>query len=472
MRKKLISVMILIVLVLGVLNEGFVAYGDNTTNPKKNNFTRSTVPTAKLVKESGSVGTVYKIHTSTKTDSMVILCGTDGNLYRIDKNGNAILFVNTYLFKENKRPIFKSKPAMDISGNVYAIACPEGEECNPELYAFNFKGDFKWKKKVNGDFGLTPLVASDCIIIRTTLKYNFTVFDKDGNLIAEKRVDFYPSDTNMDIINECFYYVGAKGTLMTCDFFGNNKTTSENSQEWSYDKITAVNTGFGLNLCITSRGDLYRFNSYDGGPTNLRFGEKATGIYPGKSSRCYIKTDKGNLVCYDFLKNEKLWTIALPIDKKKPTYIESDEDGRVFVTGPDEILYAYNENGLLEWKYPIPISHRIGNPIIFGDGVAALIPTTGFAAITLALPSKPVIMEAQATQEAKIGDPAGFLVKVAGSEPFHYQWKKDGVDIPGATMAEYIIKAVTASDEGEYSVEVSNVMGTTDSGTVLLKINE
>jgi cyclophilin family peptidyl-prolyl cis-trans isomerase/predicted secreted protein len=55
-----------------------------------------------------------------------------------------------------------------------------------------------------------------------------------------------------------------------------------------------------------------------------------------------------------------------------------------------------------------------------------------------------------------LGTPVTFLVSTQGAGPFSFQWKKGGVNIPGATLASYSISAVTAEDTGSYTVLVSN----------------
>ena len=53
---------------------------------------------------------------------------------------------------------------------------------------------------------------------------------------------------------------------------------------------------------------------------------------------------------------------------------------------------------------------------------------------------------------------ATFTVVAKGGGKY-YQWKKDGVDIPGATSASYTITGVTDAHVGAYTVEVRNVAG-------------
>ena len=54
-----------------------------------------------------------------------------------------------------------------------------------------------------------------------------------------------------------------------------------------------------------------------------------------------------------------------------------------------------------------------------------------------------------------------FVAKVDGTPPFTYQWRKDGVDLPGQTAATYNVKAATAADAGLYSVRITNAAGST-----------
>ena len=49
-----------------------------------------------------------------------------------------------------------------------------------------------------------------------------------------------------------------------------------------------------------------------------------------------------------------------------------------------------------------------------------------------------------------------------------YQWRKDGINIPGANTASYTITDFRSADEGAYSVEVSNAGGKSFSAEAIL----
>ena len=68
------------------------------------------------------------------------------------------------------------------------------------------------------------------------------------------------------------------------------------------------------------------------------------------------------------------------------------------------------------------------------------------------------------------GGAAGFSVEVRGSGPFTYQWKKDGVNLSGATSATYSIPSVNASHVGNYTVAVTGPGGVMESASAGLTL--
>lgn len=70
------------------------------------------------------------------------------------------------------------------------------------------------------------------------------------------------------------------------------------------------------------------------------------------------------------------------------------------------------------------------------------------------------------------GAPAVFSVVPAGSNPLTQQWFKDGVLIPGATGQVYAISSAQQSDEGAYTVRVSNSVGSVLSVPATLTVSD
>ena len=67
-------------------------------------------------------------------------------------------------------------------------------------------------------------------------------------------------------------------------------------------------------------------------------------------------------------------------------------------------------------------------------------------------------------------DTVTFTVGVLGSVPLSYQWRFQGVDIPGATDATLTLLNVGPANVGSYSVRVSNAYGSTVSAAATLSV--
>ncbi|HKX61782.1 MAG TPA: hypothetical protein VJS65_08055, partial [Verrucomicrobiae bacterium] len=63
-----------------------------------------------------------------------------------------------------------------------------------------------------------------------------------------------------------------------------------------------------------------------------------------------------------------------------------------------------------------------------------------------------------------------FTVVAYGTGELHYQWRKDGIPIPGATGESFMVLDVQLDENGTYSVDVSDASGTATSGGVDLLV--
>lgn len=71
----------------------------------------------------------------------------------------------------------------------------------------------------------------------------------------------------------------------------------------------------------------------------------------------------------------------------------------------------------------------------------------------------PVITSHPTSQTVSENQSVTFTVAASGASPLSYQWKKNNVNIAGATSASYTISNVAASHAGQYTVLVSNSAG-------------
>ena len=83
----------------------------------------------------------------------------------------------------------------------------------------------------------------------------------------------------------------------------------------------------------------------------------------------------------------------------------------------------------------------------------------------------PPIIELQpSSQKVMLGGSASFSVSVSGTLPFYYQWRFNGTNLLNATNAVYAIQAVGATNTGNYSVVVTNSVGSATSSNALLTV--
>lgn len=87
---------------------------------------------------------------------------------------------------------------------------------------------------------------------------------------------------------------------------------------------------------------------------------------------------------------------------------------------------------------------------------------------TLGLP--PTLLLHPQSTSACLGGSAFFAVVANGAPPLSYQWRRDGVDIPGANGPTLIVSPVDANSTGQYSVLVSDACGATLSDSATLSI--
>jgi uncharacterized protein (DUF362 family) len=85
---------------------------------------------------------------------------------------------------------------------------------------------------------------------------------------------------------------------------------------------------------------------------------------------------------------------------------------------------------------------------------------------------RPILISRQ-SEPAKVaeGEWTSLWVTVSGAAPISYQWSKDGVEIPGATTATYVISSARKRDEGSYTCAVSNPTGRAESVPTRLSVS-
>jgi hypothetical protein len=130
-----------------------------------------------------------------------------------------------------------------------------------------------------------------------------------------------------------------------------------------------------------------------------------------------------------------------------------------------------------QWQGPVPVQVKVGGSLVptrsaMVDGALLVWTKTTVATTTrfdiVAIP--PTI----SLQPAPVSSPQGarvvLSVTAAGSTPLSYQWRKNGMDLPGGTSADLTLEDVSPSDAGQYSVAVSNAAGAIASSKAALSV--
>jgi hypothetical protein len=82
----------------------------------------------------------------------------------------------------------------------------------------------------------------------------------------------------------------------------------------------------------------------------------------------------------------------------------------------------------------------------------------------------PTITAQPADQSASPGGQAEFSVTAVGSPTLHYQWRKNGAALAGATLSTYANANVQPSDTGTYDVVITNGFGSATSQAAHLQV--
>ena len=90
---------------------------------------------------------------------------------------------------------------------------------------------------------------------------------------------------------------------------------------------------------------------------------------------------------------------------------------------------------------------------------------------TLTVNTAPSITQQPVSQVACDGTQVTFSVTAGGTTPLSYQWRKNLINIPGATLDTFTIPAVSVADEGDYDIVVTNLCGSVTSVTAVLTID-
>jgi endonuclease/exonuclease/phosphatase family metal-dependent hydrolase len=96
--------------------------------------------------------------------------------------------------------------------------------------------------------------------------------------------------------------------------------------------------------------------------------------------------------------------------------------------------------------------------------------TTTSSVAMLTVINPPQITVQPQGQTVLLGASATFNVTATGQSPLAYQWRKEGVPIPGGTTNSLVISSAQTTNQGNYDVVITNIFGSTNSQIATLTL--
>ncbi len=169
-----------------------------------------------------------------------------------------------------------------------------------------------------------------------------------------------------------------------------------------------------------------------------------------------------------------------PAISVQPASVTTDEGQSatlsVTASGAGTLVYQWKKDGICINGANGP-SYTINAPVSSDAGVYSVVVANAYAliqsnsAVLVVNNRLPVITTQPASLTVNEKDQAIFSVVVIGTAPLYYQWMKDGVALPGKVDDSLTINLAKGTDEGSYTVEVSNMAGNVTSDPAILTVH-
>lgn len=179
--------------------------------------------------------------------------------------------------------------------------------------------------------------------------------------------------------------------------------------------------------------------------------------------------------------------VSVPIADGAPIILGQSATSQSLVSGQNLQLFAGafgGANGTMQWSHNgQPIIGATG-PVLFIPGATTLNAGTytftvsngagspaSISTITVSVSDAPVITRQPQGGSVNTGGSITLNVEAAGAAPLSFQWKKDTVDIGGATSSSFTINNAQAGDAASYTVVVTNSVTSVTSDPAVVTVN-
>ena len=408
---------------------------------------------------------------------------TQSRLYAIAPSGNLIWQFATGDWVD-------STPAIGADGTIY-FGSWDGK-----LYAVNpTDGSKRWEFAATGFIASSPAIGPDGTIYIGSGDRNLYAVNPTGTLkwalpVADW-VDSAPA-------------VGSDGTV----YFGSLDDSvyavfSDGTQRWKFttgDSITS-SPAIGSNGTIyigSNDGKLYALNGQTGAKLWEFVTASAISASPvlGADGTVYFGGGDGFFYAVNGSTGALVWRATIGFEILSSAAVR--QDGTIIFGASDKNVYALNPNGTTKWKL-LTEDFVDSSPVIGADGMIyvgsvdkklyALNGNGSAAASGSAWPMfrrdsvrngrastggggavLPTITTQLHSQTVTTGREVTLFVNAAGTPPLSYQWRKNGVNVAGATNSSLVLSAVSSGDAATYTVVITNSAGSITSGAAVITV--
>ncbi len=216
--------------------------------------------------------------------------------------------------------------------------------------------------------------------------------------------------------------------------------------------------------------------------------DDGSSVFAGKTTPYIAQTTRRKSACYGDCQQQEPatyydgWLVAIrsahPMIEIQPADYSACEDQEarfnVVAAGNGPISYQWSKNGsqiagATTDSYIIPAA-KLADAGSYRVRVSNACGSIESNPAVLTVSSKPVVEIEPLDEIACEGSEVLLNALASGTEPLNYQWKKNGENITGANTNRYLISSILPTDEGDYSLAVSNICGMAESGAVHISV--
>ncbi|MDB6123594.1 MAG: repeat containing protein [Pedosphaera sp.] len=417
--------------------------------------------------------------------------GLDYATIKYDSNGNQ-LWAARYDGQSGKDDL-ATAIAVDASGNVYVTGASQGGSDSNFHYTtikYDADGNRLWVSRYTGT-GNGPDYAQSL------------AFDDSGSVYVTGKSTGNGSGFDYATVK----YTPGGAQLWAARYNGLGNGDDEASRivvDSSHNVfVTGKSKGAGTDfdyatIKYNSSGTQLWANRYNG-PTDLADQAEAMAL-DSAGNVVVTGSSRGYGGDFDYLTlkyspaGSNIWEARYDGPKASDDFVHAltiDQDGSVYVTGSSKgqsagfdfetVKYSGNDGEQL-WaaRYSGPANQDDNGRAIALDAqhnvyVAGESKGTNsdydYVLVQYRQPQPPVITSQPMSQAANVGDTVTFNLSVTGTQPMSFQWRLNGVNIPGETNAFLILTNVQVANSGNYQVTIANAADSVDSIPAVLTVN-